>query len=126
MTKPKKGNAVDQHIGARVRLRRLELELSQDQLAKQLGLTFQQVQKYEKGTNRIGGSRMHQIALILRVPIAYFYQGLESGNGATSELSELSAGAIKVAQQFDRLPQEIKTAVSNLVRSCLERREVPL
>ncbi|MEM0908671.1 MAG: helix-turn-helix transcriptional regulator, partial [Pseudomonadota bacterium] len=61
--------------GSRVRLRRLELGLSQEKLADQLGITFQQVQKYERGTNRIGASRLHQIAIVLQAPITYFFEG---------------------------------------------------
>lgn len=68
-------NSVDGHVGARVRIRRLELGYSQERLAEQLGITFQQVQKYERGTNRIGASRLHQISLVLDVPITYFFDG---------------------------------------------------
>ncbi len=68
-------NSVDSHVGSRVRLRWLELGLSQEKLADQLGITFQQVQKYERGTNRIGASRLHQIALVLQAPITYFFEG---------------------------------------------------
>lgn len=64
----------DHHIGARVRMRRMMLGLSQEKLADGLGLTFQQVQKYEKGMNRIGGSRMQQIATILHMPIRLTHQ----------------------------------------------------
>jgi transcriptional regulator with XRE-family HTH domain len=62
-------NAIDKHVGTRVRMRRLMLDLTQMQLADGLGLTFQQVQKYEKGTNRISASRLHQLSRILRVPV---------------------------------------------------------
>ncbi len=65
-------NPTDQHVGRRVRMRRLMLAMSQEKLAAALGLTFQQVQKYEKGTNRIGASRLQQISHILQVPIAFF------------------------------------------------------
>lgn len=68
-------NSVDWHVGSRLRLRRLELGMSQEKLADALGITFQQVQKYERGTNRIGASRLHQIALALQVPITYFFEG---------------------------------------------------
>jgi len=68
-------NSVDSHVGSRVRLRRLELGMSQEKLAEQLGITFQQVQKYERGTNRIGASRLHQIARVLQTPITYFFDG---------------------------------------------------
>ena len=80
---PKKGipHPTDIHIGARIRIRRNQLDMSQEQLADHIGLTFQQVQKYEKGTNRVSGSRMQQIAEKLAVPISYFYEGAP-GNGA--------------------------------------------
>ena len=63
-----------------MRLRRLELGLSQEKLADQLGITFQQVQKYERGTNRIGASRLHQIAIVLEAPITYFFDGATQPN----------------------------------------------
>src|SRR5881275_2230640 len=68
-------NHVDRHVGSRVRLRRMLLGLSQEKLGEALGLTFQQVQKYEKGTNRIGASRLQQIAQILQVPVAFLFDG---------------------------------------------------
>ncbi len=68
-------NPVDKHVGSRVRMRRQMLAMSQAQLGDALGLTFQQVQKYEKGTNRIGASRLQQISDILRVPVAFFFEG---------------------------------------------------
>jgi transcriptional regulator with XRE-family HTH domain len=66
-------NPIDKHVGGRVRVRRLMLGLSQGKIADALGLTFQQVQKYEKGTNRISASRLHQLASILQVPIPFFF-----------------------------------------------------
>jgi len=66
-------NETDVLVGARVRFRRIELGLSQTQLANALGVTFQQVQKYEKGSNRIGASRLHAIAEVLRVSVSYFF-----------------------------------------------------
>jgi transcriptional regulator with XRE-family HTH domain len=68
-------NHVDRHVGSRVRLRRMLLGLTQERLGEALGLTFQQVQKYEKGTNRIGASRLQQISQFLKVEIAYFFEG---------------------------------------------------
>ena len=65
---------VDQHVGGRVRMRRLMLKLSQTDLANGLGVTFQQVQKYEKGMNRIGASRLQQIAGVLQVPVTFFFE----------------------------------------------------
>jgi transcriptional regulator with XRE-family HTH domain len=68
-------NPIDKHVGSRVRLRRMMLSLSQEKLGNALGLTFQQVQKYEKGTNRIGASRLQQISIILQVPVSFFFEG---------------------------------------------------
>lgn len=72
----KSPNPTDKHVGARVRMRRMMLSMSQEKLGDALGLTFQQVQKYEKGTNRIGASRLQHIASILQVPVAFFFEGL--------------------------------------------------
>jgi transcriptional regulator with XRE-family HTH domain len=70
----KSPNLIDKHVGARVRMRRLMLDMTQEQLGKALGLTFQQVQKYENGMNRIGAARLHQLAGILQVPVAFFFE----------------------------------------------------
>ena len=68
-------NPIDKHVGSRVRMRRMMLGMSQEKLGDALHLTFQQVQKYEKGTNRIGASRIQQISHILQVPVAFFFEG---------------------------------------------------
>jgi len=75
MIAKKAPNPIDKHVGSRVRMRRMMLSMSQEKLGDALGLTFQQVQKYEKGTNRIGASRLQQISNILQVPIAFFFEG---------------------------------------------------
>jgi len=80
----KSPSPTDKHVGARVRMRRLMLGLSQEKLADGLGLTFQQVQKYEKGTNRIGASRLQHIANILKVPPQFFFEELPKGRGTAS------------------------------------------
>ena len=69
---------VDIHVGTRLRMRRNLIGLSQEQLGKALGLTFQQIQKYERGVNRMGSSRLYHIARSLSVPISYFFEGLPS------------------------------------------------
>jgi transcriptional regulator with XRE-family HTH domain len=74
-------NLVDRHVGERVRARRKQLGLSQDRLAESLGLTFQQVQKYERGANRISASKLFDAAAALQVEIAYFFDGLTPGAG---------------------------------------------
>jgi transcriptional regulator with XRE-family HTH domain len=74
-TAKKSPNSIDMHVGKRVRMRRKMLEMSQGKLGDALGLTFQQVQKYEKGANRVGASRLQHIASILQVPIPFFFEG---------------------------------------------------
>ena len=76
---PRAANPIDVHVGTRVRLRRKTMKMSQEQLGDQLGITFQQVQKYERGTNRVGASRLWKISQVLEVPIQYFYDGLKDG-----------------------------------------------
>ena len=78
--RPGKGgpNPIDTHVGGRVRLRRTLLGMSQERLAKAVNLTFQQIQKYERGSNRIGASRLFQFAQVLDVPISFFYEELPS------------------------------------------------
>jgi transcriptional regulator with XRE-family HTH domain len=76
----KKGpNAIDAHVGSRLRLRRVEQGMTQEKLADAFGLTLQQVQKYEKGANRIGSSRLQHAASILNVPVSYFFEGGADG-----------------------------------------------
>jgi len=75
MIAKKAPNPIDKHVGSRVRMRRMMLNMSQEKLGDALGLTFQQVQKYEKGTNRIGASRLQQISAILQVPVSFFFDG---------------------------------------------------
>jgi transcriptional regulator with XRE-family HTH domain len=73
---------VDAHVGRQMRMRRESLGISQGRLGRHLGLTFSQVQKYEKGTNRIGAGRLYLLARFLGVPVGYFYEGLEEGTEA--------------------------------------------
>ena len=72
--KTKQPNPIDIHVGSRIRLRRTMLGMSQEKLGEALGITFQQVQKYEKGTNRVGASRLQNISSILGVPVAFFFE----------------------------------------------------
>lgn len=69
---------IDKYVGSRVRMRRLMLGMSQSKLADAIGLTFQQVQKYEKGTNRMGSSRLQQVANVLKVPVTFLFEGTPS------------------------------------------------
>jgi transcriptional regulator with XRE-family HTH domain len=81
MNDERAANAIDKKIGQRVRTRRLEIGMSQERLAELLGVTFQQVQKYEKGTNRVSASRLFHVAQVLGVPVQYFYEDLPAGAG---------------------------------------------
>ena len=85
-------NHVDKHVGSRVRMRRMVIGMSQEKLGGALGLTFQQVQKYEKGTNRISASRLQQIAAALSVGIDYFYAGADF-DGAAAGFGESASPA---------------------------------
>jgi transcriptional regulator with XRE-family HTH domain len=76
MNDERAANAIDRRIGQRVRSRRLEIGMSQERLAELLGVTFQQVQKYEKGVNRIAASRLHDISNALDMPVARFFEGM--------------------------------------------------
>jgi transcriptional regulator with XRE-family HTH domain len=87
MTK-KAPNPTDRHVGSRVRMRRMMLSMSQEKLGDALDLTFQQVQKYEKGTNRIGASRLQQIAHFLQVPVSFFFEGAPDVAGANPGMAE--------------------------------------
>ena len=77
-------NPVDKHVGSRVRMRRMMMGMSQEKLGDAIGLTFQQVQKYEKGTNRIGASRLQQISETLQVPVAFFFEGVPMPAGSST------------------------------------------
>ena len=81
-------NPVDKYVGSRVRMRRIMLGMSQEKLGEALGLTFQQVQKYEKGTNRVGASRLQQISEILQVPVSFLFDGGPSGTANAEDFSE--------------------------------------
>ncbi|MFL5016360.1 MAG: helix-turn-helix domain-containing protein [Rhizobium sp.] len=86
----KKPNPIDIHVGSRIRLRRTMLGMSQEKLGESLGITFQQIQKYEKGTNRVGASRLQNISNILNVPVSFFFEdapGEHSPGGGGMEAS---------------------------------------
>ena len=93
MSSKKQPNPIDIHVGGRVRLRRMMLGMSQEKLGENLGITFQQIQKYEKGTNRIGASRLQHIARVLSVPVAFFFEGAPGLNAAEPRgLAEVEGG----------------------------------
>jgi transcriptional regulator with XRE-family HTH domain len=89
--KPRSTGQQDIELGKRVRLRRVELKISQSELAEKLGVSFQQVQKYEKGTNRVGAARLQQIATALDVPVTFFFDDANTGKRATGDKREVES-----------------------------------
>ena len=84
---------VDVHVGSRVRLRRTLLGMSQEKLGEAIGLTFQQVQKYERGANRIGSSRLFELSRILDVPVSFFFDDMPGGVAASTYVGGIAEGA---------------------------------
>jgi transcriptional regulator with XRE-family HTH domain len=113
-------NRVDKHVGSRVRMRRVMLRMSQTKLADALGLSFQQIQKYEYGTNRIGAGRLHQIATILEVPPTFFFEGASPSIGPAVDayISEFVASkdGLALIDAFRKLPSlKLRRSVVKLV-----------
>ncbi len=138
VTVPKKqANPVDAHVGNRMRLRRMLVGLSQEKMGEMLGLTFQQVQKYEKGVNRIGAGRLYQIADILSVPVSYFYEGFvgmddkataANDDTATKPVMEfLSSGeGLQLTLAFMKIKDgKVRKRVIDLIKSLAEGVEGP-
>lgn len=119
----KSPNAIDMQVGANIRLRRLRAGLSQDVLGEQLGITFQQLQKYEKGTNRVSASRLVMISRVLRCYVGDLFDGTEDvGLGleaaaALPPVAPQSHASIKVGQLLDAIPRKQRTAVLSLLRT---------
>ncbi len=120
-------NPVDLHVGARIRMRRRMQGVSQEKLAEALGLTFQQVQKYERGANRVSASKLYEIAASLRTPVGYFFEGLadpsqEGQSGASSEQSVhaflMTAEGLELAGLFPRVPRgRVRRRLLDLLRA---------
>jgi len=122
----KSPDPVDKHVGLRVRIRRMLVGMSQEKLGEALGLTFQQIQKYEKGTNRIGASRLQQIAAILAVPVDYFFEGAPGLATPAAGLNE-GAGSQYIAE-FLGTPESIQLnrAFTAIADPAVRRRIVDL
>jgi transcriptional regulator with XRE-family HTH domain len=133
--KARRTTPVDHHVGARTREARLELDMSQTDLANACGITFQQIQKYENGANRVSASRLWQFAAILGKPIGWFFEGLAAhklsaatikliesdrrGGVARTEDSKIDGDTLKLARSIARLKDEklkkrLKTMLSTL------------
>jgi transcriptional regulator with XRE-family HTH domain len=119
-------NADDRRVGQRIRQRRLELDMSQETLAVELGLSFQQIQKYEKGVNRVGAGRLREIARMLRVPIGYFFPD-EPAGGASSVGDSFMATSegVMIAQAFVRIANPVvRQTIARFVRDLTEAHHV--
>lgn len=126
-------NPIDQHVGLRIRLRRKELGVSQEKLADSIGLTFQQVQKYERAANRVSASKLYEMARALRTSVSYFYEGLPDMGPAGSGPSDLRPGVqeflmtpegMELAAAFPRLRRpRIRRKILDLVRAMTEEED---
>lgn len=124
--KPSTPDPVDVHVGSRIRLRRTILRISQECLADHLGITFQQVQKYENGSNRVGASRLYAISKALDVEVGYFYEGYED----TTESQETTSCGIEkhfakretvdLIQAYYAMPKQQRKPWLEMARVCVE------
>jgi transcriptional regulator with XRE-family HTH domain len=120
--------AIDVQVGERIRMQRLMIHMSQQTLGERLGLTFQQIQKYEKGTNRIGASRLHQISEILGVPVSSLFEGLPGQNNRASgqmqryfvELMLTAQGQRLVAAFAKLTDKDVRSNVVGLLESLVQ------
>jgi transcriptional regulator with XRE-family HTH domain len=119
--------AVDQHVGYRLRMRRKMLGLTQEALGEALALTFQQVQKYENGKNRISAGRLQQLSQILKVPIAFFFEGAPGGADTTAATPSYvnqffaSSDGLALAKAFMRIENRtLRRLLVELIEDCAE------
>ena len=122
-------SAVDRHVGLRIRMRRRELGMSQERLAESIGLTFQQIQKYERAANRVSASKLWEIARVLRAPVSYFYEGLEGVDQAQPAMTAMhdflvTPEGIELAALFPRISHHrVRRKVLELVRMLADPEE---
>ena len=129
----KSPNPVDIYVGNRVRMRRLMLDISQTRLADALGVTFQQVQKYEKGVNRISASRLQQMSHFLQIPIPFFFEGLPSPSQGSKKTQSVpfptyvsdfvaTSGGLSLTKAFMAIKRSnLRRAVVDLVEQVAEQ-----
>jgi len=125
---------VDTYVGKRLRLRRTMMGLSQEAIAKAVGITFQQVQKYEKGANAMNANRLYEFAQFMHVPVAYFFEGLESSSGASGFAEEgekfdhksntvSDRESLEIMKAFKRIKEQvIRKRLADLVRAVAENK----
>ncbi len=115
--KKKPGNTphpVDVYVGGRIRLRRTLLGMSQENLGEAVELTFQQIQKYERGTNRVSASRLHQLATVLTVPVSFFFDGLDSPSIGPIRDDRLM---LETARALSQLSEPTRRAALNFLKA---------
>ncbi len=112
-----KPNPVDIHVGQRIRLRRTLLGMSQEKLGEALGLTFQQVQKYERGANRVGSSRLFQLSRVLDVPVSYFFEEMSAETTARAKAVNTDAGMAEDSGEGYQADPMTKRETLELVRA---------
>lgn len=122
-------NPVDRHVGLRIRMRRRELGISQERLAESVGLTFQQIQKYERAANRVSASKLWELAQALKTNVTYFYEGLsemEADNLPRDSMQDflLTPEGLELAAQFPRITSpRLRRKLLELVRALVEAPE---
>ncbi len=121
----KKPNPVDVHVGARLRLRRTSVGMSQEKLGEHLGITFQQIQKYEKGTNRIGASRLQNISEVLSTPVSFFFDGMPGVVKSTGNFEEPQKDFVNNSQLAAETAQLVR-AFQRIIEPRVRRRVVEL
>src|SRR6201991_522870 len=122
----RRANPIDVHVGSRVRLRRMLLGMSQEKLGEHLGLTFQQIQKYEKGINRIGASRLFELARVLGVPVQFFYEELPASGEHAVGFAERPAESYAVEFLGSREGLELNKAFARITDPRVRRSIVEL
>jgi transcriptional regulator with XRE-family HTH domain len=128
-------NPIDIHVGSRIRLRRQLMKMSQEKLGDELGVTFQQVQKYERGANRVGASRLYRLSRVLEVPVQFFFEGLSdqapvktmADNDQTPIVYDFiqSSDGVSLAESFSRIKDaKVRRRVLELVRTLANEQEM--
>lgn len=131
------GHPVDVHVGKRLRLRRNMLGMSQEAMARAVGITFQQIQKYERGVNRMSASRLYEFSSVLRVPVHYFFEGLDGieseGSETSSSLGESERAAfehediakretLEMMRNYYRIAPPLRKRIADMVRAIADDR----
>ena len=126
---PGEAHPTDRHVGMNIRTRRKAIGMSQITLAQAVGLTFQQIQKYERGLNRVSASKLFEVARALSVPVSFFFDGLvqstgEGGEGDSAALALLAtAEGAEMATYFSKLPIATRKSIAAVVRAIVTDRE---